>query len=202
MSTKSLLTIVATLFTLILLIVGAFLLSASKEADVDLAEQADPISGRDPTQGLPGAGASGTATQQNPSGFISVGTVDGQRLEVRDFLHNGVTISDTSNSGQYLLAGNLQSCVLRPEECQAGPPVNFNVYYNAKYDSFTIALLQEPLGLERALAEQFLRDTLGISNSSICRLKYYIGTTADINERYASKNIGFSFCPGATELPL
>lgn len=126
---------------------------------------------------------------------------NGTALVVLDFIHNGVTIPDGSNKDHYLLAGNLGYCVSNPQQCQAAPAQNFTVYYDSKNQTFLISLTAEPIGEARAAAERFMVSALGISGGQLCSLTYYVGTTRYVNEQYAGKNLGFSFCNGATPLP-
>ncbi len=143
-----------------------------------------------------------TSFSTNPTGgTLTVASLSGSAIVTNDFIHNGVTIPDTANAGRYLLAGNLGYCLTNPQKCQAGTTTDFNVFYDSTVGSFTIALLKEPLGRVRLEAEQFLMQTLGISQGDMCRLNYYVGTTSNVNPYYDSKNLGFSFCPGATVLP-
>lgn len=140
------------------------------------------------------------ATSSTP-GILKVAARDGGAVTATDFIHNGVTLPDAANKGRYLLAGDLGYCATNVEKCQAGPTTDFNIFYDSTDGTFTIALLKEPLGQVRLEMEQFLTDTLGITQKEMCRLDYYVGTTYDINTLYASKNLGFSFCPNATPLP-
>lgn len=125
----------------------------------------------------------------------------GKPIRVREFLKDETVLLDKANPGTYLIAGNLGSCVNDPAKCQAGPEVPFNIYYEAGPQAFTIALITEPLGVNRAEAERALQDRLGIPRGDMCRLNYYVSTSVYVNEQYAGKNLGFSFCPGATILP-
>jgi len=134
-------------------------------------------------------------------GSFEVVAQDGSIILTRDFLHNGITIPDLSNKGQYLLAGDLGYCVTDPQKCQAGNAKDFNIYYYEDTKAFGVALLDEPLGNVRARMEQFLMGELGISEQNMCRLKYFVTTTSYVNEKYSGNNLGFSFCPGATPLP-
>ncbi len=122
-------------------------------------------------------------------------------IATNDFIHNGTTIPDTANKGRYLLAGDLEYCVTNPADCKAGSTTDYNIIYDNTSQSFTIALLTEPIGRTRLAAEQFLLQTLGITQEQMCKLNYYVGTTYLINSFYSSKNLGFSFCPDATKLP-
>ncbi|MDB5244786.1 MAG: hypothetical protein JWN18_656 [Parcubacteria group bacterium] len=134
-------------------------------------------------------------------GSMTVLTLSGATIKTNDFVHNGVTIPDEANKGRYLLSGDLGYCVSESESCRAGDERSYNIYFNSTHNSFTIALLEEPLGEVRTAAEQFLLKTLGISTADMCKLNYYVGTTFEVNAAYASKNLGFSFCSGATVLP-
>ncbi len=144
-----------------------------------------------------GTGAPATSTAAG----MSVTARDGSTVVTTDFIHNGITIADAANTGRYLLAGDLGYCITDPAKCQAGSYPDFNIFYDTNAQSFTIALLAEPLGATRSAAEQFLMQTLGIGQADMCKLNYYVGATYWINALFASKNLGFSFCPGATQLP-
>lgn len=122
-------------------------------------------------------------------------------IVVKDFIHNGETIADTVNPGSHVLAGTLGYC-LADGTCPAGyPTTKFSVSYNAETHFFTVVLLEEPLGTTRLEAEQFLIDRLGVTTQTLCAVDYSVGTPYWVNEGYAGKNLGFSFCPGATKLP-
>jgi hypothetical protein len=132
---------------------------------------------------------------------MSLGAQNGTVIVAKDFIHNGATISDTANTGRYLLAGNLEYCLSNPQQCQAAQATNFKIYYESVPQAFTIALTEEPIGQARLDAEQFMLITLGLTQQQMCSLHYYVGTTYWVNERYDDRNLGFSFCPGATVLP-
>ncbi len=143
---------------------------------------------------------SGDPTTPEPDA-LTVTAQNNVQIMTNDFLANGVTIPDTSNPGRFLLAGDLGYCVKEPQKCQAGTDMSYQIYYSTSTSMFSIALAEEPLGAVRSRAEQFLLTELGITESEMCQLKYYLGTSAYINPQFAGKNLGFSFCPGATALP-
>lgn len=123
-------------------------------------------------------------------------------LTVNDFIDNGVTKPDPMNPGRYILAGALGFCPPNDTmQCQAFPSTDFSVFYDSDTQAFTVGLLAEPLGQSRKEAEQFLLKTLGITQSQLCMTSYYVGTTYEVNPLYDAGNLGFSFCPGATQLP-
>lgn len=157
-----------------------------------------PLSGSTTYVPTPG---SATSSSSGSTKTMAVGALDGGTVITNNFIHNGVTLSDASNKGRYLLSGNLGYCISDPKKCQAGTQTDFNIFYDSTYGSFTIGLLNEPLGQVRFSAEQSLMNTLGITQKDMCRLNYYVGTTYLVNTAYSDRNLGFSFCPGATTLP-
>lgn len=156
-----------------------------------------------PTTTLPVSGSTVTSSTTSSGGVqtIVLATRDDSAVVANDFIHNGVTIPDVKNEGNYLLAGNLGYCLSDPQKCQAAPSSNFSVYYVSSRKSFLINLTEEPLGQARLDMEQFLLPTLGLSQEQMCGLNYLVGVTAYVSEQYTGKNLGFSFCPGATVLP-
>lgn len=128
--------------------------------------------------------------------------VKGGTVAANDFINNGTTIPDAANAGRYLLAGDLGFCPTDPQKCQAGPVVGFNIYYDSEHQSFNIALVVEPIGQTRLAMQQYLGTVLGLTEAQMCSLNYLASVPLSINEQYAGKNLGFSFCPGATPLPI
>ena len=143
-----------------------------------------------------------------PSATVPVGTPQGPSVRdrqgnivpVKDFIHNGETASDTVNPGGYYMAGSSGYCLANGVCPSGASTTDFTVSYKNTNDLFTIVLTKEPLGVARAHAEKFLADRLGLSEIKLCTLNYWIGTTYWINQAYAGKNLGFSFCPGAEPL--
>ena len=160
-----------------------------------------------PTPGLPVAGSVAPNNEPGSSGAITTGatlsftTRSGATAIVKDFVHNGETVADVVNPGSYVLAGTVGYC-LADGTCPAGySTTNFNISYDEKTHFFNVVLLKEPLGTVRLEAEQFLANRLGITGQQLCSLDYSIGAPYWVNTAYADKNLGFSFCPGATALP-
>lgn len=131
-----------------------------------------------------GTSAFGTSISQVTNAIAASGTTT---VMTKDFLHNGVTLADPSNEGNYYLTGASTD--------------GYAIGFRTPGEFFTIALQQEPLGETRVAAENFLLSTLGVTQDQLCHLKYYLGTDVHTNSYYAGKNLGFSFCPGATVLP-
>lgn len=133
---------------------------------------------------------------------MSLTDQNGNPIVVNDFINNGITIQDMANPGRYLLAGNLGYCLANPEECQAGEARSYNIYFDSEMQSFVMVIIEEPIGEIRHEMEQLLLSTLGITEMQLCSLNYYVGVTSELNEQFAGKNLGFSFCPGAVVLPM
>lgn len=164
-----------------------------------LRQQSKPTASSDTTQSgiFPAGGGVRVPTSSDRK---SVPAVDGTAVDVVDFTHNGETVEDVMNPGNYVLAGSLGYC-LADGSCPEGAHENdFTVTYSDA-DGFRIVLLAEPLKDVRRKAEDFLMARLGIGEEEMCKLPYYLGTPYFVNERFSSGNLGFSFCPGAVLLP-
>lgn len=135
---------------------------------------------------LPGSGTA-PVVEQPAATQIKVPDQQGAAVTVLDFLHNGTTVADPANAGNYYLASQSAD--------------GFSIGYRLPAQFFTIALEREPIGQTRAAAETYLLKTLGVTKMQLCNLNYYLGTDVHTNEQYAGRNLGFSFCPGATPLP-
>jgi hypothetical protein len=140
---------------------------------------------------------------------MKLGTMNND-IVVKDFINNGVTIK--LKPGSYILVGNaadLLNCSPNLKRCVAAPVDDFDVYYRSDQESFDIGLNKEPIGKARHHMEIFMSSTLGISKQQMCSLRYSVMVTglgcktcsASVNSQYEWKNLMFSFCPGATELP-
>ena len=116
-------------------------------------------------------------------------TTDGGYVAVLNFLANADTVSDPLIEGYYNVGGF--TTIKEP----------FMIIYITATKYFNIELLQEPIGHSRELAEQYLKQRLGISTSEMCRLNYSIGAPSSVSGLYGGAELGFSFCPGATVLP-
>lgn len=131
-----------------------------------------------------------TPTQTPTARTATITGADGQPVVVNDFKEFEITREDPNNPGQYYLAGGEDNDTLP-----------FTVLYVDANQSFTIALYEEPLSVVREQAEQVLMKLLGIPESEMCRLPYTVLVPIWVSEIYSGRNLGFSFCDGATVLP-
>jgi hypothetical protein len=150
-----------------------------------------------PGTGIPGGpvvvtNSNSTSNNNTSSGSLAVSTRDGGSVTIKDFRASSSTVADQNNAGHYVLAGGLNP------NTSTSP---YSIFYVNADQSFNVTLLQEPIKLVRQQAEQFLMQELGLSQSDMCRLNYSVLVPYDVNQVYAGKNLGFSFCPGATQLP-
>ena len=142
-----------------------------------------------------------TVTPPGPSGTqggessvqstITVLSVDGAAITVRNFKEDSTVKAFPNDSGDYILAGGEDPSVTNAP---------YSMIYVASDQSFTVSLLVEPLGQFRLQAEKELLQKLGISTATACLLRYQVLTPYRVNPLYSGKNLGFSFCPGATPL--
>ncbi len=189
------LTIISLVVTLVIALIGlAILFFALKPSSVEPTPA--PV-GQYPggyQNTVPVTGGGGTITTEptsttSPTGgqFIVLSSSNGQ-ITTKDFLKDSAVQKDEYNEGVYYLTGN------NPKE------PNFTITYIESDSSFTISIFSEPIGDQRRLAEQKLLTQLGISEPLACHLRYVVLVPASVNPLYAGKNLGFSFCPGATPL--
>ena len=167
-------------------------------AAIMLLRPAEVVTTPPPTT-LPDAGSTGPGTASGAK-TMTVAAKLGP-VVVTDFINNGITGADPQNPGIYFLAGAPGYC-LTDGTCPGGARENtFNITYDAMQQFFTVVLIVEPLGAVRSRAEHFLLNALGITETQLCTLNYYVGTVSALNDLYAGRNLGFSFCPNATVLP-
>lgn len=131
-------------------------------------------------------------------GMIALKIFDGSSISVKNFIKDPVTVKDPINAHQYYIGPHPKEGVTDPTATDNPPYI---IDFDDAYQSFTISLLQKPLGATRQQAEQFLMTHLGISQNQMCTLQYTLTVSNDVDPTYTSKNLGFSFCPGATQLP-
>jgi len=186
---------------ILVIIVGVILAIFSKPAAAPAGNQQNNFPTSSSTNNssgyIPGSGSS----QNAGSPLLQISGAGTSTLMVNDFLHNGVTEADVVNAGNYYLAGSAGYCTKAGVCPQGASATDFVITYNANAQFFTIALTKEPIGQARLDAETFLEKTLSLNNAQMCALRYYLGTTSYVNGAFAGKNLGFSFCPGATKLP-
>jgi hypothetical protein len=130
----------------------------------------------------------GTTTTQPP--LTVVGVSDSQVL-VKDFKKDTSTVTSPNLPGHYFLAGGLN-----PSATHAP----YSIMYVDADQSFNISLWTEPIGDVRKQAEQDLLNRLGIGEQDACFLRYSVLVPYSVSPLYSGKNLGFSFCPGATQL--
>lgn len=157
---------------------------------------------------LPGSStpaATTTPSGQNPGlpAAPAVTTVTPKADEVAPVQADAIitdpaTTKDPINSGYYYLGYHVSEGV--PDSTATVNPPYIITYISATH-YFNIALLQEPIGPVRIEAEQYLMTRLGITENQMCSLDYMVSVPYRVNLQFSGKNLGFSFCPGATVLP-
>lgn len=156
------------------------------------------------------AGPSAPNVPVNPFGFTGTGTEaprgtetvmarDGSTVPVTAFTEgaSSVPISADPSDVQYDLTPYGEYVPGQPY-----PVHEFDVQYNRTTSEFIVTLNQEPLGHARVAAEAFLRNILGVTDSTLCALNVTISVPYTLNPTFAAyQNLGPSTCPGAVKLP-
>ncbi len=122
---------------------------------------------------------------------VPVATIEGGTVSVQDFKATPQVATTPDIPGMYILAGGT-------DPTKTGAP--YSIFYLESDQSFTISLFAEPIGEVRKQAEQDLLKQLGIPQNTACGLRYQVLVPYRINSFYSGKNLGFSFCSGATPL--
>ncbi|GEM_PF-1796837 len=175
-------------FTVVIVLVVSFVLltgSSSTESPGD-----DQLI---PTTGLFPSGFDTTETS-------TLSTAEGE-LVVNDFVHNGETVADPVNPGNYVLAGDVGYCLADGTCPHGADSERYSISYDDQKQFFTVILLKEPLNESRLAAETFLIERLGISREELCLLNSYVGIPYWVNDRFADGTVGFSACPQSVRLP-
>jgi len=149
-----------------------------------------------PSSGNVPVSASNNLGQQQSS--ITVIGSGGVAIPTRDFLRASTT-GEYPNAGYYYLGYHTAGAGVVDPTATNNPP--YLIEYIKATQYFNIELLKEPIGETRSAAEQFLISNLSISQDQMCQLNYMVSVPDRVNSRYAGRNLGFSFCPGATKLP-
>jgi hypothetical protein len=76
----------------------------------------------------------------------------------------------------------------------------FSMLYSKTDNSYSIAILAEPIKGNRDAASRYFLEILQTDEATACSLNVYIGTVAGINPRLAGQNLGLSFCPNAVKI--
>lgn len=144
---------------------------------------------------LPGSNTTGATSTTSTQNFMSLQMQGGGTLRANNILQDPALKEDPYNKGHYYLGNYWDPSVPN------APVPQFTIEYIAGTQFFNIALLQEPIKTARLAAEQYLMQHLGINPAEMCRIRYTITTPVSVNQIYAGENFGFSYCPGASQLP-
>lgn len=137
-----------------------------------------PQTSGQPSVSFPSAGQQGTSTTSGST----------------DFTANPAVKADPNNQGYYFIGR-------APTDAHQIGDEPYQITYIAETKYFNITLTQEPLGNSRQKAETYLMQLLGATKDQMCSLNYAVYAPNDVNNQYAGTNLGFSFCPGAIQLP-
>lgn len=142
------------------------------------------------------SGEPGIATNPFPNSRTPIGTTASPtQSSLKDILKDPETKSDPVNPGHYYIGVAPDATVDAPVDAP------FIIEYIASTKFYNIALLREPLREVRSQAEQYLMERLGATQDDMCELSYMVSVSGSVSSAYTSTSLGFSFCPGAVQLP-
>jgi hypothetical protein len=79
-------------------------------------------------------------------------------------------------------------------------PPSYRIGYYEPDDSFTVTLYDAPFGETRLKAEEKLIEILGLTKNEACALRVTVAIPNEESATLSGKNLGLSFCGGATPL--
>lgn len=136
--------------------------------------------------------------QSSSGDTISVATEGGGSVQTNNFKKDP-DVGQYPTPDYYYLGFHTPAGDAFDGTATANPPYLITYIDSTQY--FNIGLLQEPIGTTRIQVEQYLMSKLGISQGQMCRLQYMLSVPNSVNQSYSGTNLGFSFCPGAVQLP-
>lgn len=83
---------------------------------------------------------------------------------------------------------------------RSNPQANFSLIYSSFDNSYSIAILAEPIAENRIEASKYFLELLQTDEATACSLTVYLGTISAVNENISGQNLGLSFCPDAVQL--
>lgn len=111
---------------------------------------------------------------------------DGTKVEVLDFTTKNQPTTSSAINGFQVAGSNTGE---------------YQILYYPQNSGMLISLFTEPLGAVRLDAERELISVLGLSSQQLCLLTVDVRTTEKVSSVFGGRNLGLSFCPGATPLP-
>ncbi|HVV39308.1 MAG TPA: hypothetical protein VHD31_03205 [Candidatus Paceibacterota bacterium] len=139
---------------------------------------------------------SGSNSSSQTNTQSSIQAYGGGVIAAKDFKNDPATTKDPLNPGHYYIGPHVNEGIDDPTASDNPPYV---IEYIDQDQTFTIDLLQEPIGTVRQDMEKFLMSKLGLSEAQMCQLKYTVSVSWRVNPLYAGQNLGFSFCQGAMQ---
>lgn len=83
---------------------------------------------------------------------------------------------------------------------RSNPNANFSLLFSEIDNSYSIAILAEPIAGNRIEASKYFLELLQTNEATACSLKVYVGTVAAVNPVLSGQNLGLSFCPDAVQI--
>jgi hypothetical protein len=142
--------------------------------------------------------AGGKQTQPTVEQFTDFGTnvVPTETIATRP-INSTTRVTDISKLPE---AVNVGDGMYSLNGTRSNPSANFSLVFSEVDNSYSIAILAEPIAGNRIEASKYFLELLQIDETTACGLKVYLGTVASVNQTLSGQNLGLSFCPGAVQL--
>ena len=133
-----------------------------------------------------------SAIPRDTGAMLVIEAKDGKVVTVPDFTygHPSVEVEDTGVTYIYVTQN----------DDQVELDSRFGIIY-ASDSSISVGLFTGPLEASRQAAEAKLREFIPLPDAILCTLNVAVRAADTIDARYAGRELGLSFCPGAVPLP-
>lgn len=132
-----------------------------------------------------------TTTPRESGATVVIQTRDNKVITVPDFTygHPSLDVEDTGMTYVYVTQN----------DDTTEQDARYGIAY-ASDSTIIIGLLAAPFAEARTAAESKLRVLIPVPDDILCTLKVTVAVPDTMEPRYAGKNVGLSFCPGAVPL--
>jgi hypothetical protein len=110
-----------------------------------------------------------------------------QKISARNFLADSDVVDWDGGTTFMLGAGTIDE-----EEV-------YQLFYYAPDQSISIVLLREPFADIRLVAEDQLKNRLGVDESALCAMNIRVNIPQFASDVWSGANLGLSFCPGSVQ---
>lgn len=171
--------IIPAILVVVLGVIAFFIFRPTMQDTPEQSQSGDPFQ----------TGQSVPVTQTQPARQIPLNSTQGTVM-VPSFIEDAPVLQLDSASYHY---------VTYNEDYMPVDPA-YGIVYGSD-GSLSVGVFLEPLGASRLKAETKLRQMTSLTDAQLCSLNVQVSVPSSVNETLSGRNLGLSFCPGATPLP-